>query len=211
MNADFWHEKWQQHDIGFHELQGNALMVAHFDKLKLEKGARVFLPLCGKTLDIRWLLSCGFRVVGAELSETAIRELFEELEVVPDIASVGAVKRYSAINIDIFVGNLFDLDAGTLGPVDAVYDRAALVALPAEMRDKYTEHLMHITEAAPQLLIIFEYDQLQMDGPPFSITEKEVKMHYGAHYQLQEAERRQVEGGLKGSIAATESAWHLQK
>ncbi|MFZ1547613.1 MAG: thiopurine S-methyltransferase [Candidatus Nitrotoga sp.] len=211
MNTNFWYQKWEQGDIGFHENKENPLLVAHFEKLNLGKRSRVFLPLCGKTLDIRWLLTCGYRVVGAELSELAIKQLFAGLGLIPEVSTAGKLTRYSAKDIDILAGNIFDLSAEYLGQVNAIYDRAALVALPASLRELYTSHLIGITDAAPQLLVSYEYNQQLMDGPPFSVNGDEIKKHYGAAYRLKPVEEEVVEGGLKGKVASTETAWLLQK
>ena len=211
MEASFWHEKWKRGEINFHQSEANPLLTAHFEKLNLAKGSRVFLPLSGKTRDIAWLLANGYRVAGAELSGQAIDELFKELGLAPNISKVGNLTRYRADDIDIWVGDIFDVSAEYLGPINAIYDRAALVALPADMRKQYAAHLMQITGAAPQLLISYEYDQSQIDGPPFSVNENEVRQHYGAVYQLKSVERKDVAGGLKGKVASTENAWLLQK
>lgn len=211
MEASFWHQKWEQGDIGFHENATNLFLVAHFGTLNLAKGSRVFLPLCGKTRDAAWLLACGYRIAGAELSELAINQLFEELGLEPEISKVGQLLRYRAEGIDIFAGDIFAVSAECIGPISAIYDRAALVALPASVRKHYTAHLMHITGAAPQLLVTYEYDQLLMDGPPFSVSECEIKHHYGAPYQVRLVESKNVSGGLKGKVASTETAWLLQK
>jgi thiopurine S-methyltransferase len=210
MDANFWHQKWEKNDIGFHNSEANPLLVGHFGELALTRGSRVFLPLCGKTLDITWLLSQGYRVAGAELSKLAIEQLFAGLGVEPAISHAGKLQRYSAQDIDIFVGDLFALSADLLGPVDAVYDRAALVALPAAMRDRYTAHLMEITGRAPQLLISYTYDQRLLEGPPFSISNEEVYRHYDDDYELNLLESIAVPGGLKGKCAATENVWLLK-
>lgn len=187
MEPDFWHERWDKNQIGFHLKAPNALFVKYFQNLSLNSGARVFLPLCGKTLDIHWLLSQRYTVVGVELSELAIIQLFKELDLEPEIKIFSGLKQYSEEGITIFVGDFFDVTPDLLGSVDAIYDRAALVALPPEMRVQYTAHLLHLTQknekALPQLLICFEYDQSVMDGPPFSISGQEVKQHYSKHYQ----------------------------
>ena len=209
MEASFWHNKWQRGEIAFHQNNANPLLVEHFEALNLAKGSRVFLPLCGKTLDIAWLLADGYQVVGAELSEIAIDELFQSLGLQPEIAQRGALTHYSAKDIDIYVGDIFELSAQTLGAVDAIYDRAAIVALPADIRKKYTSHLMSITQAATQLVIAYEYDQSLVDGPPFSVSEEELKQHYGASYSLKALETREVEGGMKGKAASTETIWLL--
>jgi thiopurine S-methyltransferase len=211
MDASFWHQKWERGEIAFHEARANHFLTEYFEKLHLAKGSRVFLPLCGKTRDIAWLLGRGYRVAGAELSELAINELFKELGVKPEISRLGKLNCYRAQDIDIFVGDIFDVSAGQLGPVNAIYDRAALVALPAGMREKYTAHLVNITAAAPQLLITYEYNQQLIEGPPFSITADEVKQHYGSIYQAKSLESKSVAGGMKGKVAATETVWLLRK
>ncbi|MCF8468170.1 MAG: thiopurine S-methyltransferase [Sneathiella sp.] len=211
MDPDFWRERWKKNEIGFHQSKPNALLAKHFDTLALPKDSRIFLPLCGKTLDIAWLLGKGYRVAGAELSELAIEQLFKDLGVEPEISNAGALKRYSAPDIDIFVGNIFDLRGDHLGPIDAVYDRAALVALPEDMRGPYTQHVIGITGCAPQFLLCFEYDQSEMAGPPFSIFEADVKKFYSGKYDATFLDRWDLAGGLKGRVAATETAWRLKK
>ena len=210
MDTVFWLQRWEKNNIAFHKSEANPALIKYFEALSLGKGSRVFLPLCGKTLDIAWLLSNGYRVAGAELIEMAIEQLFVELGVEPQILETGDVKHYSATNIDIFVGDIFDVPGKTLGPVDAVYDRAALVALPKEIRDRYTAHLMEITDTAPQLLVSYEYDQSLMDGPPFSISREEVNQHYQASYELTCLVSKDIPGGLKGKCAAQETVWLLQ-
>ena len=218
MEASFWHQRWQDDQIAFHEKRGNHLLTQYFNRLnsptlvrhEQATPSRVFLPLCGKTLDIGWLLAQGCQVAGAELSELAIRQLFDELGVTPQVSNAGHLIHYRAPNIDMFVGDIFDLSRETLGPVDAIYDRAALVALPDEMRLRYTDHLTRITDHAPQLLICFEYDQNQMDGPPFSIDAAHVAVQYQDRYTIEHLGRHEVSGGLKGRVAATESAWLLR-
>lgn len=209
MDAAFWHEKWQNNQINFHEGEANSLLVRHFDLLGLNQESRIFLPLCGKTRDIAWLLDKGYQVVGAELSEMAVKQLYEELGAEPRITEHGPLKCYSGPAIDIFVGDIFHLTAELLGRVDAIYDRAALVALPEDMRIKYTRHLSQITGTAPQLLITFKYDQSQMAGPPFAVPSEEVTRHYEASYKIKHLESKDVPGGLKGKCPAQENAWHL--
>src|SRR6187551_2260702 len=107
MDPNFWHQRWEKNEIAFHEGKPNALLVQYLHELSLAKGRRIFLPLCGKTRDIAWLLANGYRVAGAELSRIAIEQLFAELGVQPSITAIGTVERYSARDIDIFVGDFF--------------------------------------------------------------------------------------------------------
>ncbi|MEO1493528.1 MAG: thiopurine S-methyltransferase [Pseudomonadota bacterium] len=209
MDTAFWHERWESGQIGFHEGEGNALLTTHLDVLGLERGARVFVPLCGKTRDIPWLLSKGYRVIGAELSEIAVRDLFSDIDVTPEISAIGDLTLYRADGVDVFVGDVFALDAATLGAVDAVYDRAALVALPDDMRARYAAHIPAITGGVPQLLITFDYDQAVMPGPPFSVPPAAVHRFFDAGFTVTEVSRRPVEGKLKGQAEAVEILWHL--
>lgn len=211
MDADFWHRKWADNDIGFHQGEVNPLLLRHFPALALDKDRRIFLPLCGKTLDIHWLLSQGYRVAGAELSRAAVEQLFAELGVAPMVSACNPLERFSAPGLDIFVGDFFELSADLLGPVDAIYDRAALVALPAAMRGRYAAHLTEITGRARQLLICFEYDPGLMEGPPFALTGEELALHYGERYEVTLLDRVEIPGGFKGRIPARESVWLLSR
>ncbi len=211
MEADFWHRRWEKAQIGFHEGRVNRMLAAHIGALPITTGARIFLPLCGKTRDIAWLLSQGYRVAGAELSEIAVQQLFDEMGVVPEVTEEGPLRRYAAAGVDIFAGDMFELSAQTLGTVDAVYDRAALVALPHGMRGRYADHLATITGLAPQLLVTFEYDQSVMDGPPFSLNDQDVAACHGARYDIRLLAEADVPGGLKGICPAREKALLLTR
>lgn len=209
MKSDFWHQRWQNDELGFHESQPNRLLTTHFDVVNLCQGGRIFLPLCGKTLDIGWLLSKGFNICGAELSPIAVAQLFEDLGLEPVIEEHGALVHYSADHLRVFVGDIFDLSGEALGQVDLVYDRAALVALPDEMRRRYSRHLRDITGVVDQLIITFEYDQPLMNGPPFSISGAMVHEIYDESYDIQLIESRPVAGKLKGVCPAIEQIWLL--
>ena len=136
--------------------------------------------------------------------------MFLELGIQPEISDIGAVKHYSATDIDIFVGDIFDVTRAMLGAIDAIYDRAALVALPENMRVRYTQHVTDITDNAPQILITFDYDQKLMDGPPFSISSEEVNRHYKDSYKISSLISLDVIGGLKRTTPAKETVWLLK-
>lgn len=210
MEATFWHERWEAQDIGFHLGAPNELLVSHFKTLAVPPGGRVFVPLCGKTRDIHWLLAQGYRVAGAELSPLAVAQLFEELEIAPSIESRGALTHYSGADIDIFVGDIFELSAELLGAVDAIYDRAALVALPDDIRSKYRSHLLTISANARQLLLTLEYDTDLLAGPPFSIVAEDVRAYYGDVYEIVALGSRHDGAGLKGKYPVTERVWQLK-
>ena len=126
------------------------------------------------------------------------------------MTETGKFRKFSANNIDIFVGDVFDVSKSTLGPVTAVYDRAALVALPEETRGRYAAHLVEITANAPQLLITFVYDQCLMEGPPFSLNAAEVDERYGESHAATSVECTDIPGGLKGICPAKTQVWLLK-
>ncbi len=192
MEKTFWEEKWQAQELGFHLPFVHPILKRNLAAFELPVGATVFLPLCGKTLDIGWLLEQGLRVVGVELSELAVGQLFESLGVSPDVSPWGDGRVWRHDALTVFQGDFFTLKAEDLGAVEMVYDRAALVALPAAMRERYAAHLVAVTARAPQLLITFEYDQARMDGPPFAVPAAEVERLYGGGHALDCLSRKDV-------------------
>ncbi|BEU03711.1 thiopurine S-methyltransferase [Agarivorans sp. OAG1] len=209
MHEQFWHQKWEKDEIGFHEGEVNRFLYEYFNVLKLAAGARVFVPLCGKTRDIAWLLDKGMKVVGVELSEHAIKQLFAELNLEPKVESLADGLHYTSANIDIFVANFFSLNSELLGEVDAIYDRGALVALPEDIRTRYAQMLPTITNNAPQLVVTYNYDQSQYSGPPFALPEPEIERLYASIYALKKlASRQETEGFAKG-IDVENAVWLL--
>lgn len=205
-----WLDRWENREIGFNQESVNPFMVKYFNSLSLGSGSRVFVPLCGKTIDISWLLAQGHDVVAVELSEQAVAELFDELGVTPEVSTEGDFKVYSTDNLQVFVGDVFKLTSEMIGKVDAIYDRAALVALVKETRERYTAHLREISNGAPQLLLCFEYNQSLMNRTPYSVDEEEVHGHYNDHYELEQLCKVEIVGGFKGKIPASDVAWLLK-
>lgn len=208
---DLWLERWQRREIGFNQEVVNPFMVAYFSQLGLSRGSRVFVPLCGKSIDISWLLAQGYLVVGVELSEQAVIELFDTLGIKPKVSKVGTLISYSAKGITIFVGDIFMLTPEILAKVEAIYDRAALVALPMVLRAQYTRHLKEITNNAPQLLLSMEYDQSLMDRSPYAVDEEEIQRHYAMEYTIECLCREEIVGGFKGKLMAFDVVWLLTK
>lgn len=184
MHREFWLGLWKRGRVPFHWPVANPLLVAHAAALRLAPGARVFVPLCGRSVDVGWLRARGFRVVGVELSELAVGQLFDTLGEAPGIADFGAVRRYAARDVEVFAGDVFDLTAEVLGQVDAVYDRAALIALPSAVRPRYAAHVVALAGPVPQLLVGMESERAgQADGPPFVVTGDEIARLYTATHR----------------------------
>jgi thiopurine S-methyltransferase len=207
MQADFWHNMWNNNKIGFHLNDTNQYLINNFKALNLKKNDRIFLPLCGKTHDIKWLLDLGYRIVGVELSEVAIKDLFDSLDIHPTISVHDKFIHYHAKNIDIYVGDFFNLTKKLIGEIEAVYDRAAIVALPDTMRKEYTKHLRHITRNIQQLVITLIYDQSLKNGPPFSVDDNNFKSFYEEFYKIKLLEEG-VDEGFK-PLDVIERVWHL--
>lgn len=183
MDKQFWLTKWDNHQIGFHEGTVNAMLKKHFRHLTDAK--TIFVPLCGKAQDMVWFIQQGIHVVGVEYSDMAIQQLFDSLHIEPAITKIKHFNHYKGPSIDIFVGDLFDLTPKLLPKIEAVYDRASLVALPKHTRLKYSKHLHQITNGAKQLLISFEYPKNTLIAPPFSVPSSEIQHLYGSNYRIQ--------------------------
>ena len=195
MEPKFWQERWARHQIGFHLPEVNPYLQRHWSRLTLTEGAKVLVPLCGKSLDLMWLVSQGLRVVGVELSQQAVEAFFSEQNLTPRISQQGVFKVYQADLIEIWCGDFFALEADVLADCSALYDRAALIALPPLMRAQYAEHLNRFLKPGCQgLLITLDYDQSQKAGPPFAVADEEVAVLLGAHWALEVLQEQDILG-----------------
>lgn len=177
MDSDFWHARWGAGQIGFHEGAPNELLTRH--AAVLGERRRVLVPLCGKSEDLAFLAGLGHDVVGVELVESAVQAFFAEHDATPVVTKLGALTRYEAASIVLFAGDLFATTRELLGPVDALYDRAALIALPEAMRRDYVRHLHTLLPpGAPALVVTIDYEQAKLPGPPFAVSEAELRGHY---------------------------------
>lgn len=175
MDTQFWIERWSRREIGFHQRDINSNLQRYWAQLHVPKGAAVFVPLCGKSLDMRWLMEQGHPVVGVELAREAIREFFADWGVEPQVVREGPFERWRADGIELLGGDFFALTRSDLANVRAVFDRAALIALSREMRQEYVAKLREILPGNTQsLLITVDYPQHEMSGPPFAVTDDEV-------------------------------------
>jgi thiopurine S-methyltransferase len=180
MEPEFWHQRWESNQIGFHEGQVNAYLARHYADLKVEPGQTVFVPLCGKSVDLRWMADRGAHVLGVELSPIAVETFFTEQGLAPRTRKEGAFTIWENGHIRLLCGDYFALAPEDLAGVHVVYDRAALIALPPGGRVEYVAHLDRLLPGARRtLLVTLEYLQEQMQGPPFSVTEQEVHSLFG--------------------------------
>jgi thiopurine S-methyltransferase len=186
LQASFWHERWKKNQIGFHQSEVNSLLEDHWPRLGIEADETVFVPLCGKSLDMQWLRSRGHPVIGIEFSPIAVEGFFDEAGLVPHREDKSAFTRYSANAIDLFCGDLFELTKAELSKVRGVYDRGSLIALPPDLRVRYAKQLAKtLPERVSILLITIEYDASTMDGPPHSVPASEVEELFGESFRVE--------------------------
>ncbi len=174
MKKEFWHKCWEKNALGFHQEQVHPFLESYLKPRLVNSNKHVFVPLCGKSLDMVWLAE-HLSVTGAELSEIACRDFFKEKNIDYQIAEKGEFKVFSFDNIQLLQGDFFKLTKEHLPRVDWVYDRAALIALPAEMQFQYVQHLSQLINAGTRLfLLTLEFPPEELSGPPFSVSPSQV-------------------------------------
>jgi thiopurine S-methyltransferase len=185
MKKEFWLERWERAEIGFHQNEINPYLLRYGQELPLSHGGEVFVPLCGKSRDMVWLRQQGCFVLGVELSAIAVQDFFREQGMSPERVSGGKFDNYLADGMCLSCGDFFDLRKEDMAKVSAVYDRASLVALPPEMCERYARHLVDILPRGTQILLVtFDYPQAEMDGPPFPVSVNEVAALYGKYADI---------------------------
>ena len=193
MHHDFWHERWQTGQIGFHQSTVHPFLARWWPTLGVPATARVYVPLCGRSLDMAWLAARGHAIVGSELSPIAIREFFASQRLEPLRSELGNCVRHTAGPYTILEGDALALTCDQTGPIDAVYDRAALVALPPDMRVAYAASLARLTSPGVRaLLVAFEYPQEMKGGPPFSVAAAEIRELFDPAFTVREVERLDI-------------------
>jgi len=217
MEAEFWHDRWAEGRTAWNQADVHPLLVEHWSAAIDGRSGAVFVPLCGTSVDMDWLAAQGHRVVGCELSPLAVRAFFADRGLEPVERSEGDLTVFTAGPFELWCGDFFAVPASALRDVAVVYDRASIVALPTDMRSRYAEHL---TAIAPDdvtiLLISFEYDVSEMDGPPFSVTREEVAGLYGEAFAIdvvavEDVTTRNADLAARGLSHVTETVTVLQR
>jgi thiopurine S-methyltransferase len=192
MQPDFWHERWTHGRIGFHQPTVEPWLTEYWTEIAPQRRGRVFVPLCGKSLDLVWLKDRGYDVTGIELSDIAIQAFWMEQGIAARRRMTPEFDVYDAPHLTLLRGDFFDLTPSRLGSVAAVYDRAALISWSPELRARYVDHLAALTRAGTTtLLITLEYDG-PMHGPPFSVDRREVERLYLRDHEVHELSRRDI-------------------
>lgn len=193
MQPEFWHKRWQIGQIGFHQSAVDRHLKRYWPDLGLAGGSRVFVPLCGKSLDLLWLQEHHDSVTGVELSAVALESFCMEQGIPARRRMLEHFDVYEAPNLRLYRGDFFALTPELLGPVSAVFDRAALISWAPELRAGYVAHISALTGPGTQtLLVTMEYAQSQMAGPPFSVDAGEVDRLYAHNHTIQLLSREDV-------------------
>ncbi len=193
MDANFWHQRWQENNIPFHEGRVNGYLKIYFDRLGLKPGESVFVPLCGKALDMVWIGQKGQRVLGVELSAIAVRHFFSENGIEFDVDRIPGFERYSGAEVEILCGDFFDLTDAHFQNVRGVYDRASFIAFDAGGRQQYARFMCdRLRAGTPVLLLTLEYPQSIMSGPPFSVGDAEVRRQFESRFRVDLLETRDI-------------------
>lgn len=187
MNRDFWQARWDEGRIGFHQDDVNPYLQRYWPTLHVSPGAAVFVPLCGKSRDLLWLRDQGHTVIGVEIVPLAVAAFFSENDVAATHRPHGSFTLWESEGIKIFQGDFFAMTAQDVAGVAAVYDRASMIALPPAMRQSYATHLRTIVPTkVKSLLVTMDYPQVEMDGPPFAVSEQEVATLYQDYFKVEQ-------------------------
>lgn len=217
MEEAFWQARWAQGQIGFHLQEVNPYLQQHWPSLSIAPGSQVLVPLCGKSLDMAWLAGQGLRVLGVELAERAVEDFFAEQGLQPEVEQQGVLRLYRAAGVEIYCGDFFNVQAEHVAGCTALYDRAALIALPETMRARYVEHLAAILPGNCRgLLVSLEYAQEEMSGPPFSVSQAEIDARLSPYWHIELLARHDVLNEnwrflQRGLSSLHESIYRLQR
>jgi len=193
MKIEFWEQRWDEGSIGFHLSEVNPYLVEYWSSLNINNNATVLVPMCGKSLDMMWLLSQGLSVLGIECSKKAIQAFFDEQKLEPQANQYKSFVAHNSSQLKVLEGDFFKLDREALSKVSAVYDRASLVALPENMRKQYVELLAQNLPAHVSILLVtLEYNQALMSGPPFSVSNNEVEYLYKPHFLVENVYQKDI-------------------
>lgn len=193
MELSYWKSRWEKGNVGFHMDEGYPGLERHWSSLPLQTISAVLVPLCGKSQDLMWLSKKSERVIGSEISETAVQEFYSENGLEPAVSSFGDFSVYSAKNIEIWQGDFLKLPEWKIPDTDLIYDKAALVALPPKMRKKYAAKVLELISPHTHMLLHhFTYNQNEMNGPPFSVDHDEIETLFGGSFTQKTLEKDQL-------------------
>lgn len=201
-----WRKRWQEGRIGFHQTKTHPALIRHWQALNIAPHAKVLVPLCGKSLDMRWLAEWGHSVLGVELAPEAVAQFLAQ-------RSVG-VSRYRQAgfeiarqgSIELWCGDFFHLGIRQAFELEAFFDRAALIALPPATRQRYAFHLAQLLPPGAAGLLVSVTHEKGDEGPPYSVAEEEVRNLFSPNF-----EPTLLECGEADARGVSEQVWSLKR
>ncbi len=191
MDKKYWLNRWEVGNIPFNQLTPHRFLIKHFKTLDLQSQEKVFVPLCGKSVDMTWLMQQNQRVIGVEISPIAISDFLKENKL--DITQLkdNSFQIYQNASCTLYHGDLFDLTSQHLSEIKAVYDRGSLTALPPKtLRSQYINWLKTVIPLnSKMLLIVFEHGAPDVAEPPFSTPYEDVKLFFNSHFSVTQLEK----------------------
>ncbi|MDZ7691546.1 MAG: thiopurine S-methyltransferase [Balneolaceae bacterium] len=185
MEISYWTSRWRKNKLGWHMQQVYPPLIKYWDAFSLKIGDRVLVPMCGKSRDLVWLADQGVQVIGVEVSEIAARQFFQEQALEYKTQEKGPFTIYESGSIQFWLESIFKLTEVQLPAIDAIYDKAALIALPPDKRPAYARLIRDCsTEIQTMLINTFEYEQDEMNGPPFAVFEYEIRDYYADWFEI---------------------------
>ncbi len=185
MQKDYWVTRWKENNIGFNQENAHAFLKKFFPTLTKKERQNTFVPLCGKSVDMLWLASQGVKVLGVELSDIACIDFFKENKIHYTLKETSLFSHYKNEQVELLCGDYFNLTSEHLKDISLVYDRAALIALPKDMRRRYATHMINnLPNNTIIFLITTEYVSEDIIGPPFSVSEEEVDSLFGQAFKI---------------------------
>lgn len=192
MRAEYWQRRWREGRTGWHHAEVSPALTRYWPQLAVPAGTRVFVPLCGKSPAMAWFAAQGLQVLGVDVSELAIEQFYAEHQLTP-VRQADHPERCAAGGIEIVRGNVFDVDPALLAGCGAFYDRAAIIAQPAEDRRRYAARVYaHLPRGCSGLMITLDYAQAEMEGPPFSVDPQELRTLFANGWDVASLERKDV-------------------
>ncbi len=184
-SREFWLQRWREGDIGWHHQEINPHLLSFWHTLGMDQNSLVLVPLCGKSRDMIWLAQQGYSIVGVEISEIAVSGFFSNQDLIAKRSNLGAFQQFQAEPYTLLCGDIFQLKSHHVKQINAVYDRASLVALDSKQRKAYAKLLGEILPSGCSVLLVaMDYPQKEMRGPPYAVTDTEVQDLFADNFQV---------------------------
>ncbi|XP_071529319.1 thiopurine S-methyltransferase-like [Panulirus ornatus] len=188
-----WTQKWATGRTLWHKNDVNYALLHHETLLLRSPGLRVFVPLCGKSVDLKWFYDKGHTVVGVEGVEQAAVEFFSEHSLNYKTEQLTWAKLYKTNDdrLNIYCCDMFKVDIATLGKFDVVWDRGSLVAIYEEDRKSYVSILKSLLASDFRyLLSVTQYTPNEnFSGPPRNIPTELIEELFGEICKLKILEK----------------------